>query len=372
MHFLYARFFVKAMRDMGVFDDTIAAMQQHDRDPDGLFDEPFMVVRNQGQILGEERVGDRLVVDGEWVGGRVVASRITVSPAADAGAGLVVGELMRRTENTLQVATADGTVTVEAPAGVLVEIAGVPGENTVSQLKHHLDIQRMSKSKGNVVNPDDLVRRFGADTVRTYLMFAFEWFKGGPWDSRGIIGAHRFIQDVWRIGTTDYQPGAVSDDAVVAFRRVGHQTIVKVGADIEEFKWNTAIAALMSYRNQILDAAKSRAVSAEAWAEAVDLLLLLLAPFAPHITEELWRLTHDTSIHLAAWPVSDPEIAKEDVVTMVVQVNGKVRDRMEVAATIDAAEAERLALASEKIASWTESGVRKVIARPPNLVNIVV
>ncbi len=372
MHLLYARFFVKAMRDMGVFDDTIRIIEEHDHDPQGRFDEPFMMVRNQGQVLGEEREGDRLVVDGERVDGRVVATSVRVDPGAGAEAGLVVGELIRRTEATLQVMTADGTVTVEVPATATLEIPAIPGDNDVNQLKHHLDVQRMSKSKGNVISPDDLVRRYGADTVRTYLMFAFEWQKGGPWDSRGIVGARRFIEDVWRIGTLEYRPQTVSSDADKGLRRLTHQTMQKVDADMVDFKWNTAVAALMSLRNRILDAAKSEDVSEDAWKEAVDTLLKLLAPIAPHITEELWRRDHETSIHRESWPEADPEVARDEVVTMVVQVNGKVRDRLEVPADISAEDAESLALGSEKIKSYTESGVKKVITRPPNLVNVVV
>ena len=99
----------------------------------------------------------------------------------------------------------------------------------MSQLRHRLDVQRMSKSRGNVVNPDDLVDEFGADTVRTYLMFAFEWEKGGPWDSRGIRGAQRFITDVWRLGRAEYRPGRVDPVASRALRRRAHQAIIKVG-----------------------------------------------------------------------------------------------------------------------------------------------
>jgi leucyl-tRNA synthetase len=203
-------------------------------------------------------------------------------------------------------------------------------------------------------------------------MFAFEWQKGGPWDSRGIVGARRFIEDVWKIGTTVYEPGEIDGAATEDLLRETHQAIQKVGGDLEEFKWNTAIAALMSLRNRLLDTAKAGTVSRQAWSESVDTILKLLAPIAPHITDELWSQRHDGSIHLESWPEADPELAADRVVTMVVQVNGKVRDRMEVPAAITAAEAERLALESEKIQKWTESGVRKVIARPPNLVNVVV
>ncbi|MGF1664682.1 MAG: leucine--tRNA ligase [Acidimicrobiia bacterium] len=372
MHLLYARFFVKAMRDMGLFSEAEAIMRSHGRDPEGAFDEPFLMLRNQGQVLGEERQGDTLVVDGELVEGRVVATAVRVDPGAGPEAGAVVGELVRRTENLLQIQTSAGLVGVEVPESAPVSIPSIPGDNDVTQLKHHLEVQRMSKSKGNVVNPDALVARYGADTVRTYLMFAYEWQKGGPWDSRGIVGARRFIEDVWRLGSADYSPRQGSDRADTDLRRVVHQTIAKIDADMAEFKWNTAVAALMSLRNDLQEALKAAAVSAGVWSEAIDTLALLLAPIAPHVTEEVWRLRHHDSVHLQPWPVADPEAARDDVVTMVVQVNGKVRDRHEVPAGITAEDAEALALGSERIQTWIESGVRKVISRPPNLVNIVV
>jgi leucyl-tRNA synthetase len=374
MHLLYARFFVKAMRDMGVFADTAAAMLEHDRDPDGLFDEPFLMLRNQGQVLGAERSGDRVVIDGEWDQGRLIASSVRVDDTAAIGDGMVVGELMRRTENLLQVATDNAMVGVEVPAATRVDIPSIPGANDVTQLKHHLEIQRMSKSKGNVVNPDDLVDEFGADTVRTHLMFAFEWQKGGPWDSRGIAGSRRFIEDVWRIGTSDYVAGAVSDRASTDLRRKVHQTIAKVGDDMLEFKWNTAVAALMTLRNAMLDSLRSGDVATGVWDEAVATMLKLLAPIAPHVTEELWHhLGHGDSIHTQSWPEFDAGIAADDVVTMVIQVNGKVRDRIEVSASVSEQEATDAALAAERVQTWLEGGqIRKVIARPPNLVNIVV
>jgi leucyl-tRNA synthetase len=205
-------------------------------------------------------------------------------------------------------------------------------------------------------------------------MFAFEWQKGGPWDSRGIVGSSRFIDDVWKLGSAEYQAGNVSDDASTTLRRRVHQTIAKVDGDMVDFKWNTAVAALMTMRNEMLDALRSANVSDEIWTEARDALLKLLAPIAPHVTEELWRATgHADSIHVQPWPEADLDAAREDTVTMVIQVNGKVRDRVEVDAGISAEDAEALARASERVAQLTEGmTVRKVIARPPKLVNLVV
>jgi leucyl-tRNA synthetase len=371
MHLLYTRFFDKAMRDMGVFDDTAAAMREHGRDPEGLFDEPMTVLRNQGQILGEEHDGDRVVVEGSWSGEVFVAHSVLVSAEDPAPEGGVAGEILRRTERVLQIADERGVVTVDVPESATIEIPMIPGANDVSQLRHHLEVQRMSKSKGNVVAPDELVAEYGADTVRTYLMFAFDWEKGGPWDSKGILGSFRFINDVWKLGTAEYRPTG-SDD--VWLRRIVHQTIQKVDRDMVAFSWNTAVAALMSLRNDLSRALREGSVSQSAWEEGIETMLLLLAPIAPHVTEELWHLRgHETSIHLEAWPEADPVVAAEDTITMVIQVNGKVRDRADVPAGISASDAEAVALASERVAKWTAQGtIRKVIARPPKLVNIVV
>jgi leucyl-tRNA synthetase len=373
MHLLYTRFFTKAMRDLGVFEDTEQAMREHGRDPEGLFDEPMLQLRNQGQILGEERPGDRLVIAGEWDDGRFVAESVRVDEHAHDDAAPVVGQLVRRTEQTLQVETAGGTVTVEVPESAEVDVPGIDGVNDVTQLRHHLEVQRMSKSKGNVVNPDELVERYGADTVRIYLMFAFDWEKGGPWDSRGIAGARRFVDDVWKIGTTDYEPGGVTVEESPALRRAAHQAIAKVDRDMEAFKWNTAVAALMKLRNELLEARRTRAVSLAAWNEAVDVLLLLLAPIAPHVTEALWHeRDNDGSIHVQPWPESDPEVAADQTATLVIQVNGKVRDRIEVSPDIDDDAAVAAAMGSERIREWlAKCEVRKVIAGPPALVNIV-
>ena len=274
----------------------------------------------------------------------------------------------------LQVDTGETTVTVEVPPEAVVEIAHIPGGNDVNQLKQHLEVQRMSKSKGNVVNPDDLVDEYGADTVRAYLMFAFEWLKGGPWDNHNIIGCRRFIEDMWRIGTLDYSPTAPSDDAGIGLRRRIHQSIQKVDSEMMAFKWNTAVAALMTLRNDMLDASRNKAVSVDVWNEGVETMIKLLAPISPHITEQLWRdRGNQSSIHLQAWPEADADAAREDTITMIVQVNGKVRDRIDVAADINATDAEAAAFASGKVSEWTSGNeIRKVIVREPKLVNIVI
>ncbi len=378
LHLMYARFFVKALRDLGIFDETAAAMKEHGRDPAAAFDEPFLMLRNQGQILGEERAGDMLDISGRWDGTRFTASRVVVvggSVERGRGEDRVVGELVRRTENILQVDVGqDEPVTVEVPAEAEVEVPSIPGRNDVGQLRHRLEVQRMSKSRGNVVSPDELVEQYGADTVRTYLMFAFEWEKGGPWDSRGIKGAHRFIQDVWKLGTLHYEAGEVDAAATQALRRQAHQAITKVGNDLEELHWNTAVAELMKLRNTLTEALAARNVSTGSFAEAVELLVKLLAPIAPHVTEEIWHQRgHDSSIHLESWPEADAEAARDEIVTMVVQVNGKLRARIDVPADISEEAATELALQAENVQKHIDGAeIRKIIARPPKLVNVVV
>ena len=375
MHLLYTRFFTKVMRDLGMFDDTAEAMRTHGRDPDGVFDEPMLLARNQGQILGEEQDGDRIVADGSIEGGRLLADSVAVDPHAEPGSAVVVGELMSRVENILDVRTDDGTaVTIEVADGAHIDIPSIPGENTVRQLRHHLDVVRMSKTRGNTINPDELVTAYGADTVRTYMMFAFDWAKGGPWDSHGILGARRFIEDIWKLGTAENEPSNVDVAGEASLRRLVHQTTQKVEHDLTEFQWNTAVAALMTLRNAMQPALRLGIVGDEVWTEVIETMLLLLAPIAPHITDELWHLRgNEGSIHLESWPEADAEIAREDTVTMVIQVNGKVRDRIEVPAGIDSAAAEVAALAADRVQSWLADGeVRRVIARPPKLVNIVV
>ena len=376
MHLMYTRFFTKALRDLGLFDETAEVMRAHGRDPEGLFDEPMMQLRNQGQVLGGVRDGDIVAVEGELVEGRVVASVVTVVEDPAAGSGVVVGEIVRRTENVMQVKApgAHDTVTVEIPEDASVEVSSIPGENDVTQLRQHLDVERMSKSRGNTVNPDELVQRYGADTVRTYVMFAFEWEKGGPWDSRGIAGAHRFIVDIWRLSQMDYGPGTIDEMATSHLRRQVHQSISKVGHDLEAFRWNTAVAALMKLRNTLWDANAASNVSSESWSEALDVLARLLAPIAPFASEELWQsLGNDDSVHLQPWPEVDQEAAEDETVTMVVQVNGKVRARFDVSVDITEEEAVALAKSSENVRRQIWDGeIRKVIGRHPRLINLVI
>jgi leucyl-tRNA synthetase len=235
------------------------------------------------------------------------------------------------------------------------------------------DNEKMSKSRGNVVAPDDLVLKYGADTVRAYIMFFTKWEQGGPWNYDGIKGPQRLLQDVWSIATHHYSQGAVDKKADRALRRKTHQVIMKVSDDFENFSFNTAIAAIMELRNSILEVQRRNNASNEAWAEAVNNMLLLLSPIAPHITEELWaQRGKPYSIHQQPWPTWDADIAKEESITLIVQVNGKVRDRIEAPADTSDEALKTLALASENVQKHLEGKApRKVIVVKGKLVNIV-
>jgi len=210
------------------------------------------------------------------------------------------------------------------------------------------DREKMSKSRGNVIDPDDLVAKYGADAVRAYLMFAFRWEQGGPWDSKGIQGVVRWLNDVWALAL-DGVSGREADPAAERdLRRKVHQTIKAVGDGLENFAFNTAVASLMALRNTLEDVRRRDNVSQAEWNEAVRHLLMLMAPFTPFISEELWQRTgNEGSVHAQPWPEYDPAIAAEDEITLVVQVNGKVRDRIQVPANIGEEDAKRLALESQ-------------------------
>ncbi|NDJ63231.1 MAG: class I tRNA ligase family protein, partial [Chloroflexi bacterium] len=352
MHLLYTRFFTKAMRDLGIFDDTIAAMRAHGRDPEGLVDEPMLMLRNQGQILGEERPGDVIAAWGQVQNGKLFADRVEVidpdaAPVTAGDESVVIGEIMKRTENLLTVATDTGLRTVEVKPEAQVNIPSIEGTNNVNQLRHHLEIQRMSKSKGNVVNPDELVSQYGADTVRAYLLFGFDWTKGGPWDSQGIQGPARWINEVWDLVVAGPTAETGDADAERKIERRLHQTINKVKTDMEAFSFNTAVAALMEFKNDVRAAVRAQQIGAALWREVMQSMMLMMAPITPHMAEELWeRLGGAYSVHQQLWPAYDAEKAADDTTTLVVMRNGKPIDRIEVPVDIDGDEARRLALES--------------------------
>jgi len=232
------------------------------------------------------------------------------------------------------------------------------------------DHHRMSKSRGNVVNPDELTARFGSDTVRCFLMFIGPWDQGGPWNPSSIEGVHRFLGRVW--GVAQAAGGQAGGDGR-ALRRAAHRAIKEVGEDYAEFHFNTALSKMMELTNALGSARDDGLAETDAYAEAVESLLLLLAPMAPHISEELWsRRGKPYSIHQQAWPAFDPALVTADVIELPVQVDGKLRDRLSVAPDTAPDEIERLALASERVQAYLKGRTpRKVVQIPGRLVNIV-
>ncbi len=231
------------------------------------------------------------------------------------------------------------------------------------------DGQKMSKSRGNVVNPDELVAQFGADTVRMYEMFMGPFEDGAPWDPKSILGINRFLARIWKYGEAvlaaigDASAQDPSDPKLTALL---HKTVKKVGEDIEQFKFNTAISALMILLNEI--------EGAPAFARAeFEILLKILHPFAPHLAQELWdRAGNATYVDFETWPAFDSALIAENTFMLVVQVNGKVRDTIEVEASISEGAAKEKALQSAKVqAAIAGAPLQNVIYVPKKLINIV-
>ncbi len=223
--------------------------------------------------------------------------------------------------------------------------------------------RKMSKSRGNVQTPDEYVAAYGADTLRLFLMFLGPWTQGSDWDASGIDGVHRFLNRVWALGLADPsdEPSTREVDHAV------HATIRKVTMDLEHYRFNTAIAAMMELSSTLQH---SRGRSRE---HGVDALVKLLAPFAPHLAEELWERRGGTgSVHQQTWPTFDESLAAAEQVTLVVQVDGKTRDRILAPAGLPEEAAKELALASERARrSIGGRGIERVVVVPDRLANIV-
>jgi leucyl-tRNA synthetase len=251
------------------------------------------------------------------------------------------------------------------------------GDEPMLQLRNQGQIlgpdgQRMSKSRGNVVDPDAQVARYGADTVRAYLAFGYDWAEGGPWSDQNIQGPARWLARVWAIAQPATPAGA-DPAAVRELKRVQHVTIRDVGNDLEQFKFNTVVSSLMEYTNALYRLRESTEGS-DAWNEAVDTLLLLAAPVVPHIAEELWAVRGNPySIHQQRWPEYDEALARADEVEVVVQVNGRVRDRVMLAPDAPESAAVTAALAAPRVAELLAGKTpKKVVYVAGRLVNVVV
>ena len=254
----------------------------------------------------------------------------------------------------------------------------LPFEEPFAKLRHvglilGADGAKMSKSKGNVVNPDDLVKEFGADVVRLYLMFMGPFEDAHPWEPKGISGVERFLARAWKWGEAAAADRATAD-RVAAKEESGpsknplvHRTVKKVGEDIEQLKFNTAISALMILLGELEKAGRAEYGAFEAFVK-------ILYPFAPHAAQELWSLAgHGTFLDREPWPAYDPALVREDKITLVLQVNGKVRATAEADAGIGEDDAKALALGDTKVRNALGGKEpKKAIYVPGKLVNIVV
>ncbi|HSE56724.1 MAG TPA: leucine--tRNA ligase [Candidatus Paceibacterota bacterium] len=248
----------------------------------------------------------------------------------------------------------------------LYDLGLVPTEEPFQQLKNQgmilgADNRKMSKRWGNVVNPDDVVKTYGADTLRLFESFIGPFEASLPWSTEGIIGSRRFIERIWKLAGTPFavKPSEQNEKLL-------HKTIKKVTEDIESFNFNTAVSAMMIFTNSIEGALTKK---------QFGIFVRLLAPFAPYVAEELWQqLGEKKSIHLSVWPVWDKKKVIEDTVTIMVQVNGKIRGQFEAPVTIAPEAAQKIALGLEKVAPHLAGKkVKKVISLPQKkIVNIVV
>jgi leucyl-tRNA synthetase len=249
------------------------------------------------------------------------------------------------------------------------------------------DGSAMSKSKGNIVEPEEVAGKHGVDTLRLYVLFEAPPEKEIDWTDARLEGPARFAQRVWRFVQNDLdaissaspiEGGEEWNETETALRRKTHQTILKVTRDIEDrFHLNTAIAAIMELVNDLYKAIEPRPHRSESWKairEATEALLLLLSPFAPHLAEELWEaLGHDKPLSTRTWPVHDPAIAAEDRLTLVVQVNGKLRGRLSIGAADDDEAIKKRALEDENVKRFLEGKeIVRVVVVPKRLVNVVV
>lgn len=336
LHLLYARFWHKVLYDRGYVTTK----------------EPFRKLVNQGMILGEMEFTGYKTPDGVWVSAEGVE---------------VDGSKAFRKSDRLeleQVKLIPNDLTKKGESFVLVTNPSIAVEGKS---------YKMSKSRGNVINPDDVVAQYGADALRLYEMFMGPLESVKSWSQDGVVGVYGFLRRVWRMvvdweADDDRCSPAVSEvEPTAEQNRVLHKTILAVTADIENMSFNTAIARMMEFVN-FFGREKVRPK------KAIEDFILLLAPFAPHIAEELWqRLGHDESLIRVPWPVGDESYVAESTVTIPVQVNGKLRAKIKLPIDTDHQAAEAVAKADPKIAAALEGKtVVKTIIIPHKMVNFVV
>ncbi len=342
LHLLYARFWHKVLFDLG-----------HVSTP-----EPFARLVNQGLILGEMEyhffeVDNKAISAAEF---SEIGEEATEAGLKLFGIHKTTGQKVHATKvSEVLVEKKGDRYVLKADANIAVDARSA----------------KMSKSRGNVVNPDDIVADYGADAFRLYEMYMGPLEAQKPWSTRDIVGMSRFLSSVWRNFVGDDEAGDKANIQDVgipdAIDRQLHRTIKKVGDDIEGLRFNTAIAELIKLNNEV---GRLEMVPKD----LAERFTLMLAPFAPHIAEEIWqRLGHTTSLARAPWPTFDPERLIDTQIELPIQVNGKLRDRIIVPADADEAVIFDLALASDKVKPWTDGkSIKKKLYVPKKLVNIVV
>ena len=331
LHLLYARFWHKLLFDIGIVKHP----------------EPFQKLVHQGMILGN-------------------AYRWYAVLDAD-------GELLRALDGDDASVQADAEGELHTAGGEKVEARYVGPADVASKdgtfrhpehgVKLHASLEKMAKSRGNVVNPDVMVAEFGADALRVYEMFMGPLKETKPWQTAGIQGTRRFLDKVHAVATRALADGEGDDET----RKLLHRTIKKVGEDIESMRFNTAVSSLMILTNRLASLDAPPRV-------AVERLLELLAPFAPHLAEELWsQLGHQQLIAEAAWPSYDEALCVDDVIEIGVQVNGKARGRVRLAKDASEAEAREQSLKDENVARFiADKPLKKFIYVPGKIVNFIV
>lgn len=235
------------------------------------------------------------------------------------------------------------------------------------------DGAKMSKSRGNVINPDDYVQKYGADAVRLYLMFMGPYEDEKPWDGSRFEGAYRFIGRIWDLMTAEYKEQAVETIKETELTNNLHKTLKKVGDDLAAIKFNTAIAALMELINLAGPMIRAGVIGQQVWQETRLSIALMLAPLAPHLAEELWHyLGEEESVHLQPWPQYDPALLKDDMVTIVIQVDGKRRGEFLAPAGTSKHQLETLTRAENNKNDYTaQATITNVVVVPGRLVNLV-
>lgn len=333
LHLLYARFWHKVLFDIGVAKHA----------------EPFTRLVHQGTILG---------VAYRWYA--VVDNTDQFVRALDGDDARV-----QKSESDGLLRLSDSGERVEARWLLESDVVMRDGQPTHPDCGVRLVgvAEKMSKSRGNVINPDAVVEEFGADSLRLYEMFMGPLEQSKPWQTSGIQGVRRFLDRVHSVASRELSPAPMDDETA----RLVHRTIKKVGDDIEGLRLNTAISSMMILSNHL-------ASTAQPPVQAIERLLLCLSPFAPHLAEELWfSLGHSTSIAMADWPDYDPDLCEDWQIEMAVQVNGRVRGRVTVAKDAPAKDVEKAAMGDTDVQRFIgEHSVKRMIYVPGKILNIII